>query len=564
MRTPVTGILALATVTGLLAGCVDRGEILLSPSADPLPPFTLGADGSDAQPLANPHFTFLPPMAPPSEPNGEFDASLLDQLAVRVCVWDGTECTASVAEFTSQSEPHSQALRLSDDDEHYLVNWHMKNALSDYALTGGQYYRIGVLAGDKLLGYADMGPGHGGLVVTTTQVVLPVNPRRTLPIKFRIEVGALDYDGDPGGDPPPPPPAPVVTVSAGDNHVCGTLDGAAYCWGANYNGQLGIGTISATPEPTPQPVVGDHLFGQLSAGQDHNCGLDAQGQAFCWGAGGNGRLGDGMSMTQRAPVAVSGGHGFTTVRAAQQHTCGVVGGEVYCWGANRYGQLGQQPATMPMSGVPARVPLSAFALSVAVGGSTSCTLTEGGIAFCWGLNSNGQTGTNMTTSVLTQPTPVAGSLTFESLSVGATHACGVAAGGAAYCWGLNTGGQLGSGQISGNQREPLAVVDNHLFATLSAGTDFTCGLTPEGQGYCWGRNASGQLGAGWVSDYETRPQLVDGAHTFVSISAGKAFACGVTDGGEILCWGSNASGQLTDGSLPNSPSPMPALNPATP
>jgi alpha-tubulin suppressor-like RCC1 family protein len=45
------------------------------------------------------------------------------------------------------------------------------------------------------------------------------------------------------------------SVSAGGRHTCGiTTDGALYCWGANWAGQLGTG--SYTDSPVPVRVTG--------------------------------------------------------------------------------------------------------------------------------------------------------------------------------------------------------------------------------------------------------------------------------------------------------------------
>src|SRR5438034_10512463 len=58
-------------------------------------------------------------------------------------------------------------------------------------------------------------------------------------------------------------------------------------------------------------------------------------------------------------------------------------------------------------------------------------------------------------------------LMFRMVSAGASHTCGVAAGGVAYCWGDNTAGELGTGD--GRSHMKPAAVSGHLtFASLSA------------------------------------------------------------------------------------------------
>lgn len=62
----------------------------------------------------------------------------------------------------------------------------------------------------------------------------------------------------------------------------------------NYRGQVGNGNfVPATSDEiidegiltkvrSPAPVAGDHQFAQLTAGNDHVCGLTVEGDAYCW------------------------------------------------------------------------------------------------------------------------------------------------------------------------------------------------------------------------------------------------------------------------------------------
>ena len=89
------------------------------------------------------------------------------------------------------------------------------------------------------------------------------------------------------------------------------------------------------------------------------------------------------------------------------------------------------------------------------GTAHTCGITTAGAAYCWGYNGEGELGdgTNTTAS---SPVPVAGGLSFASLSAGAFHSCGMTGGGL-YCWGDNTVGQLGDGTTI-NSNVPVKVV----------------------------------------------------------------------------------------------------------
>ena len=76
------------------------------------------------------------------------------------------------------------------------------------------------------------------------------------------------------------------SVSVGIYHVCGVTTGSVpYCWGWNWAGQLGDGTV--TQRNQPKLVSGGRLFHQVSAGTAHSCGTTLGNVAFCWGAGGS-------------------------------------------------------------------------------------------------------------------------------------------------------------------------------------------------------------------------------------------------------------------------------------
>jgi alpha-tubulin suppressor-like RCC1 family protein len=83
-------------------------------------------------------------------------------------------------------------------------------------------------------------------------------------------------------------------------------DGAAYCWGGNADGQLGIGLLSPI-QLTPVRVVGGFTFSGLRTGARHTCGIALESNAaLCWGLNSSGQLGDGTTTTSSTPVSVRG------------------------------------------------------------------------------------------------------------------------------------------------------------------------------------------------------------------------------------------------------------------
>src|SRR5438874_1565845 len=140
---------------------------------------------------------------------------------------------------------------------------------------------------------------------------------------------------------------------------------------------------------------------------------------------------------------------------------------------------------------------------------------------------------------------------FQSVSAGASHTCGIATGGLAYCWGDNTAGELGTGD-GRSHRRPAAVTGHLAFVSLSAGDGFTCGITDAGLAYCWGRNTYGQLGSFAPLRTEVPIPVVAGGVAFVQISAGHGHTCAVSTQRVAYCWGGNDDGDLGTGDTAHS------------
>lgn len=120
------------------------------------------------------------------------------------------------------------------------------------------------------------------------------------------------------------------------------------CFGYNYYGQLGNGNFTNTSDP--QTVGGLSAQGTpllslrgVSTGINHACALDASGNAYCWGNGYWGQLGNGIANVSNVPVLVTGGLTFKAIAAGYLHTCAIgTDNALYCWGSNYNGQLGTQ------------------------------------------------------------------------------------------------------------------------------------------------------------------------------------------------------------------------------
>ena len=359
----------------------------------------------------------------------------------------------------------------------------------------------------------------------------------------------------------------VTSISSGTYSTCVVASGAVYCWGKGSTLGNGTSQDSATPVPvSASGVLAGKVITSVTVGNNFACAL-ASGSVFCWGEGGSGQLGNSATLTSYVPVAVTtsgalSGKTVTSVSAGDAHTCAIASSQVFCWGNNNLGQLGNgtnvlasAPVAVDNSGVLAGKTVS----SISSGGYFTCAIANSS-ALCWGGGNSGQLGigisanSNVPMSVLS--TGASQGKTFTNIDAGSNHACAIASG-AAFCWGYNASGQLGNNtQASSNSPVAVAatgVLTGKIVTSISTGGYFSCAIA-SGAAYCWGSNGSSELGNGTkITSFvpvQVDSTLAKTGSTY-EVSAGQAHACALT-AGTVNCWGFNGYGQLGNSSYTNS------------
>ena len=354
-------------------------------------------------------------------------------------------------------------------------------------------------------------------------------------------------------------PAKVVAISAGGGQTCAlTQAGEVRCWGKNGYGQLGDGT----GRQRTRPVKVRGLSGKavaLSVGSRHACAVLTTGAVECWGANYWGQLGDGTVLQRSRAVPVRGLAGRAiAISAGRYYTCAALhNGRVECWGSNFYGQLGSRGPGYSVKPIPVTL-LSSPAVAVAAGGRHTCALTSKGTVQCWGTNGSGQLGVGAATDVSKPIDTLSGHPV--AVSSGEYHACALMAEGSVDCWGSNFFGQLGSGtQFASSTPVSTRGLSRPALA-VSSGESHTCALLEGASVECWGWNEFGQLGDGTTTDRSDTTETAELDGEPIAVAAGGRHTCALVTrsmhADSVQCWGVNNRGQVGDGTTAATPRPV--------
>jgi len=321
------------------------------------------------------------------------------------------------------------------------------------------------------------------------------------------------------------------TVAAGHQAYCAIgVDGAMSC--RRYQTMLTPAGLPATIQPV-----------SVSTTHDLTCVIDAQQQLHCFGLNNSGQAGTGT----RDPVDVATPHqipgAWQSVSVSDLHACALAAsGAMSCWGECGWGQLGRSCST---PGAPVVVDDRTY-LSVSTGVNHTCAVRDDGAMVCFGDNTGGQLGSLGGLPLTRRPTAIVGFDGWTTAAAGILHSCGLRADGEAWCWGINSSGQLGDG--GGGVAYAPVPIDVGPWTTVNVSRGTACAIRGDGSLWCWGSNGVGQVGDG--SLYERRrPVQVGTEHDWIAVANAQAVTCGIRAPGTLWCWGSNDREQLAVGDV---------------
>jgi alpha-tubulin suppressor-like RCC1 family protein len=367
-------------------------------------------------------------------------------------------------------------------------------------------------------------------------------------------------------------------LGLGEKHGCAVaLDGSVWCWGRNYSGQLGDGTL--TDRVSPVRVKGLDAALRVAAGFAHACAARLDGTVWCWGyAGAIGLAGASGNSPFAQPIPDLGG--VVDLVAPRQSACALrADGTVWCWGDSLGGslgvslELGHSDTPLQVVGLPG--PVAAIHASSHAGGV--CALLAGGALWCWGgmdclgaglphpipglppiqsaatayqrfcavRNGGGlwclgpTLGYSQDCSGLPSPQVVEQTLpvSAQAVALGYHHACALDAQGGSWCWGEPFYLGLYDSPVPGNTPPEAALLAQAPPATLlEAAVLHTCIVAKDSRVWCWGLADNIALGAGLPCAGPVA-RRVEKLPSAIAVAAGPWHTCAVAKDGTVWCWG---------------------------
>jgi alpha-tubulin suppressor-like RCC1 family protein len=306
-------------------------------------------------------------------------------------------------------------------------------------------------------------------------------------------------------------------------------------WGWNGSGRLGInqgGNNRLTPVTT---LAGGTTWKQVSCGLQHIAAIKTDGTLWTWGHNDFSQLGNFTNTARSTPVTTfAGGNNWKQVDCGRQLTAAVkTDGSLWIWGSNfAVGQLGTNDNT------DRRTPVTTFAggnnwKSVSIGNQHTAAIKTDGTLWVWGRNTSAQLGINVGdgTHRSTPVTTFSGGTNWKSVSGGYIHTTAIKTDGTLWTWGVNNQGQLGTNDTTTRSTPVTTFAGGTNWKQVAPSTSnnyiHTTAIKTDGTLWTWGLNNQGQLGTNNTTQQNAPVTTFTGGNNWKEVSCGEEFSAAI-------------------------------------
>ena len=341
-------------------------------------------------------------------------------------------------------------------------------------------------------------------------------------------------------------------VASGLNHtVALKSDGTVWTYGANKNGELGVGTNVASDNLSKVEFETDVKIVEIAVGEKHVVALDENGTVWTWGSNTYYQLGISSKAQSNVPVKVKLEEKVVKIAAGYNSTFAITeDNNLLAWGLNTNGELGI--GNYQNRFLPTKVETLKNVLDVKAGKTHSVVITTNGQVYTTGNNSYGSlTGTEYKRNTFEK---VEGLDNIAYLSSGEYHNMAMTTNRKLYVWGYNVYGQLGTNTID-TTNTPVQITNVSGIKEISAGRSHSMLLTKSGKVYATGLNSLGQFGNN-STENQVEFTLVDTINNVNTLVAGNTYSMAIKEDGSVWAWGDYYHGVTDIKTISNSVVPV--------
>jgi alpha-tubulin suppressor-like RCC1 family protein len=323
-----------------------------------------------------------------------------------------------------------------------------------------------------------------------------------------------------------------------------------WTWGSGTSGRLGNGVTTGNISTPVTTFAGGTNWKQVSGGGSHTAAIKTDGTLWTWGAGGFGRLGNGVTTGNiSTPVTTfAGGTNWKQVSCGGYNVAAIkTDGTLWTWGRGLNGRLGNAVTTN------ASTPVTTFAggtnwKQVIPGSFHMVAIKTDGTLWTWGFGGNGRLGNGVTTGNISTPvTTFAGGTNWKQVNSSELVTAAIKTDGTLWIWGTGTSGVLGNAVTTNASTPVTTFAGGTNWKQVSCGDFHTAAIKTDGTLWTWGGGTSGQLGNAAITDVSTPVTTFAGGTNWKQVSSGRFNTSAIKTDGTLWIWGFGNVGALGNG-----------------